>query len=157
MLVGIVVVVIAAGCTSAPDPLAAVREAEPSPELSPREVVEIQLRAFGNNNAENEGIAIAYRFASPSNRMSTGPLPRFTAMVQGPQYRIMLEHDRAEFLDVVMREGVAFQRVVLHRGSEQTVFDFVLQRQDTAEYADCWMTEAVFLRGSREQPNDMTV
>ncbi|HKK49644.1 MAG TPA: DUF4864 domain-containing protein [Alkalispirochaeta sp.] len=143
------------GCATTPDGLAPIRDSEPSPELTPREVVQIQLRAFGNNNAEDEGIEIGFRFASPDNRRRTGPLPRFAAMLKGPAYGVMLEHDRAEYAEVVVRDGQAVQRVRLIRGDTVAVYDFYLRRQSGTDCQGCWMTEAVYLFGAgtvREGP-----
>lgn len=133
------------GCASAPDGLDPIRDTGPTPELSPREVVQIQLQAFGNNNAEDEGIEIGFRFASPQNRRRTGPLPRFAAMLKGPAYGVMLEHDRAEYAELLVRDGLALQRVQLIRGDTVAVYDFYLRRQNISECQGCWMTEAVYL------------
>lgn len=139
---------VTAGCATTPDGLDPIRNAQPEPSLSPQDVVEIQLQAFGNNTAEDEGIEIAFRFASPGNRAQTGPLPRFADMLRGPAYRVMLEHDRAEFAPLETRDDLAIQRVLLYTDDEVTVFDFVLRRQIDEPYSNCWMTEAVFLRGT---------
>lgn len=141
-------IVVLSACASSPDGLRPIRDAAPEPELSPQDVVEIQLQAFGNNTEQDEGIEIAFRFASPTNRAQTGPLPRFANMLRGPAYRVMLEHDRAEYAPLEMRDDLAIQRVALYLDDEVTVFDFVLRRQMEEPYLDCWMTEAVFLRGS---------
>lgn len=145
------------GCASGPDTLAPVRDAIPAPELSAPDVVRIQLTAFGNNNPDDEGIAIAYRFASPGNRVQTGPLQRFAAMVRGPAYEIMLEHDRAEFAPLVLRDGIAIQRVTLYRGNEVALYDFLLRKQTIEGCGSCWMTEGVFLRGLSTQPLENVV
>jgi hypothetical protein len=50
---------------------------EPSPLLSPDEVVKIQVAALKDNDASNSGIELTFRFASPENRSTTGPLDRF--------------------------------------------------------------------------------
>ena len=136
------------GCATTPDGLAPIRNSGPSPDLTAREVVQIQLQAFGNNNAEDEGIEIGFRFASPGNRRRTGPLPRFAAMLKGPAYGVMLEHDRAEYAAVVVREEQAVQRVRLIRGDTVAVYDFYLRRQNSADCQGCWMTEAVYLFGA---------
>ena len=48
----------------------------PSAEHAPQEVVRIQMEALRYNDEKNRGIEIAFRFASPSNKADTGPLPR---------------------------------------------------------------------------------
>jgi hypothetical protein len=66
---------------------------KPSPELLPEDVVKIQLNALKHNDEKNHGIAIAYRFASPENRLHTGPLERFIRMLHNPLYAPMLNYD----------------------------------------------------------------
>ena len=72
--------------------------AEPSPEFAPREVVDIVLTALRSNNepAPDTGIATAFAFASPGNRESTGPLPRFIQMIEAG-YAPLIDHRSAEF------------------------------------------------------------
>lgn len=52
---------------------------DPSPDLSPDQVVRIQLDAMARNDepAPDSGIATAFKFASPENQAQTGPLDRF--------------------------------------------------------------------------------
>lgn len=146
MFLGVVIGSLAA-CTSAPDPLSDVRGRQPDPSLAPREVVEIQLQALGNNPASDEGIGIAFRFASPTNRAATGPLPRFAGMIRTDPYTVMLDYDRVEYAPLILGDGVAIQRVRLHRGTEVTVFDFVLRKQRYQACRGCWMTDGVLFRG----------
>ena len=55
----------------------------PCPELDPRHVVELQVYALRDNS--DEGIAATFAFASPSNRLGTGPVSRFGHMIRnGP-------------------------------------------------------------------------
>jgi hypothetical protein len=67
---------------------------QPSPNLSPVEVVRIQVEALEKNDVPhpNRGIEIAFRFASPENKRATGPLERFIQMVSSPAYRPLLNH-----------------------------------------------------------------
>ena len=57
---------------------------DPSPDLSPEDVVRIQVEALQRNDepSPDAGIEAAFRFASPSNRRATGPLGRFSEMVR---------------------------------------------------------------------------
>nr|WP_244621442.1 DUF4864 domain-containing protein [Haloarcula marismortui] len=69
----------------------------PRETYSPGDAVSLQLDALETNDDpfENAGIMTAYNFASPANRRSTGPLDRFIAMVQSPQYRPMIDFEEA--------------------------------------------------------------
>lgn len=153
----IAIAVVLSSCSTREDSLGSLRASEPTPELSPREVVEIQLLAFGNNGERDDGIEIAFRFASPANRAVTGPLDRFTNMMRGGVYAVMLDHDRAEYAETVVNGDRALQRVALYRESEVTVFDFMLRRQTDAPYVDCWMTEGVYLIGVGQAEQEQTI
>lgn len=156
VLVGVLVIGLT-GCATPSDPLAQLREKDPDPRFNPREVVEIQLTALGNNTDSDEGIGIAFRFASPVNRATTGPLPRFAAMIKQGPYTIMLDNDRIEYAPVAVTNDVAIQRVRLYRGSIVAVFDFVLRKQSSDLYRDCWMTEGVIFRGVQDESPGITV
>ena len=77
-------------------PSAGALGARPGPELTPQLVVDIQLQALQQAGDGREGIATCFEFASPSNRKKTGPLERFTQMVSGPPYDVMLQHRWAD-------------------------------------------------------------
>lgn len=130
----------------------ALRESVPSPELDPGQVVRIQLRALRANNASDEGIAVAFRFASPRNKASTGPLPRFIHMIRAGPYRLMLEYERASYTPVRVEGNRAVQRVTLVGRRQIRSYDFLLQRQTGPPCDGCWMTEAVMVVPGLEQP-----
>ncbi len=69
----------------------------PSETYGPGDAVAIQLDALETNDkpCDDAGIMTAYNFASPANRRSTGPLDRFIAMVESPQYRPMIDFEEA--------------------------------------------------------------
>ena len=52
---------------------------QPSPNLTPEEVILIQLKALKDNNQpyQNAGIEQTWEFAHPLNRNFTGPLDKF--------------------------------------------------------------------------------
>ncbi|MCS6809273.1 MAG: DUF4864 domain-containing protein [Bacteroidota bacterium] len=118
---------------------------QPKPELSPSDVIRIQLEALQHNDASNdEGIAIAFNFASPANKVYTGPLSRFKQIVRTPVYAVMLNHRSAEYDELHISGNVAQQRVMIIGENSQTViYTFTLSRQRDARYRDCWMTDGV--------------
>ena len=67
---------------------------QPDPKYTPADVVRIQLQALRANDtpSKNAGIEVAFRFASPANKSTTGPLARFIDLVSSPPYRPMLNH-----------------------------------------------------------------
>lgn len=117
----------------------------PHPSLAPADVVRIQIEALRGNDAADRGIAIAYRFASPDNRRSTGPLGRFAAMIKQEPYVMMLRHTHAVYGPVTVAGRRAAQRVVLSApGRAPVTYVFHLARQeDAGPLHGCWMTEAV--------------
>ena len=117
----------------------------PRPGLSPGEVIRIQLEALRNNDEQDRGIEVAFRFASPANRESTGPLPRFIRMIRQGPYALMLGFREASYGTVEVREEVARQRVTLTGARSRVSYWFYLSRQSKAPFAGCWMTDAVFV------------
>ncbi len=133
-----------AACSTGPDTvLTELLLRTPDPTLTPQQVVAIQLEAFRNNDEEDRGIEVAFRFASPENRALTGPVPRFAGMMRGAAYRIMLEYDSVLYAPLVRDGNVAVQRVALTMGEVTVVYDFVLRKQSSGAYLNCWMTEGV--------------
>ncbi len=119
-------------------------ELVPDPALDPPDLLWLQVQALAWNGADDAGIALTFRFASPDNRRETGPLDRFVAMVKGPIYRPMLNHTRATYEPVESNGDVARQVVSVRGGGGAWVtYTFVLRRQELAPYEGCWMTEAV--------------
>lgn len=121
----------------------------PAPGLSPAEVVRIQLEALRHNDERDRGIEVAFRFASPANREQTGPLPRFIRMIKQGPYILMLGFREARYGTVEVRDGRARQRVTLTGARAWVSYWFYLSRQTKAPYADCWMTDAVFVEPAR--------
>ena len=117
----------------------------PRPDLSPAEVIRIQLEALRNNDERDRGIEVAFRFASPANRASTGPLPRFIRMLEEGPYSLMLEFRKASYGAVEVRAERARQRVTLTGARARISYWFHLSRQSQAPCAGCWMTDAVYI------------
>ncbi|MEL6615366.1 MAG: DUF4864 domain-containing protein [Bacteroidota bacterium] len=135
LLLALTVTGCSAGATATmPDP-------DPSPDLTPQEVIQLQVEAL--QVGDDEGIETAFRFASPGNRATTGPLDRFTRMVR-EGYGDMLGFERAEFGRMVVEGDEAVQRVTLIQpDGRRTAYLFALSKQSGGPYADCWMTDAV--------------
>jgi hypothetical protein len=127
----------------------------PHPELSPEEVVRLQLAGLSDRSADGSGILQCFCLASPANRIVTGPLERFGQMVRDDPYRCM-SHPRAvligrpQYGDDVARLLVT----IIDDHHEVRAFAFVLAKQKGAPFADCWMTEAVLstLPAPRQPP-----
>jgi hypothetical protein len=131
-------------------------EPQPSPDLSPEEVVRLQVEALQHNDEPHPdaGIEAAFRFASPENKRATGPLDRFTEMVKGPVYGAMLGFERAEYGEMRVEGDQAAQRITLVQPDGQRVsYVFGLSKQSGGEYDGCWMTDSV-MRETEMPRND---
>lgn len=122
----------------------------PTPDQSygPEEVVALQLEGLATNDepVENAGIGLAYNFASPSNRRSTGPFDRFVRMVRGPQYSPMVDHVEATTGPMERDGSRAEQRVTLTGPDGRTVtYRFGLSMDRDGELDGCWLTDRVLL------------
>ncbi|TNF86700.1 MAG: DUF4864 domain-containing protein [Gammaproteobacteria bacterium] len=119
----------------------------PSVELAPQDVVKIVITALSRNDEPylNAGIETTFAFASPANKVNTGPLDRFIRMVKGPPYGIMVDHASSEFSEVVLAGNKAYQMVHLTAPDGRAViFAFRLSKQQDGEFKDMWMTDAVW-------------
>jgi len=128
---------------------------QPSRQRQPAEVVRIVIEALADNDVPfaDAGIATTYAFASPANKASTGPLPRFTRMVKNPVYGIMVDHLDHEFSEVVRMGDRAYQMVrIIGANGAEAVFAFRLGLQQDGDFAGMWMTEAVWLVASGDLP-----
>jgi len=123
-----------------------VPELKPNPEYLPDEVVGIQMRALGHNDQpfNDAGIELTFRFASPSNKVNTGPLDRFSRLFSHPAYEPMLNHQILEIGSAEIKDNKARVPVMIGTvAGVRMAYVFSLSKQIEAPYADCWMTDSV--------------
>jgi hypothetical protein len=128
------------------------QELQPSPALTPQEVVQVQIDALRRNDIPkpDAGIRRSFRFASPSNRLITGPLAHFIEIVRSPAYSPLLNSISATVEASEVDGDDAKVLVQILSGSGQQVYYlFLLSKQQAGECQGCWMTDAV-LRLERE-------
>jgi hypothetical protein len=119
---------------------------EPSPDLSPQEVVRVQVEALAENDTPHDdaGIEAAFNFASPANKRSTGPLDRFRTLFDTPAYGPMVDHATATYSEPQVDGSTAQVGVILVSVSGRRIgYLFRLSKQTDAPHEDCWMTDAV--------------
>lgn len=124
----------------------------PSPDLSPREVVEIQLEALQHNDepGPNAGIARAWQFAHPANKAVTGPLPRFSRMIRSPAYRPLINHRAHALIPIrVGRTTAAIGVTVTARSGKVTAYLWRLAKLAAGPLAGTWLTTSVTPRQKR--------
>ncbi len=155
-------VLVLLGCLLAAPVMAAIGEQpgtaplpQPSTDLAPQDVVKIVIDALAQNDQphQNAGIETTFNFASPANKVNTGPLPRFIRMVKGAPYGIMVDHVGSEFSEVVLTGNRAYQMVRLNaRDGRAVIFAFRLSKQQDGEFEGMWMTDAVWPVGNPSEP-----
>jgi hypothetical protein len=117
----------------------------PDPDLSPAEVVAIQLDALQGNEAETDaGITQTWAFAHPDNKRVTGPLPRFAQMLRSPQYRMLLNHRSHEVREVSRTdEEAVFAVTITTRAGDVVGYRWVVAKVRSGEHSGAWMTTSV--------------
>ena len=121
-----------------------IENAYPAPELKPNDVVRLQLLAMQQNDDSDFGIEVTFRFASPSNKIQTGPLKRFIRLVRNPSYLPLLNHTNATFLELTVEEDFAVQDVIITTSKGERIgYRFQLSIQKGTLYPGCWMTDSV--------------
>ena len=119
----------------------------PNVNLLPEEVVEIVITALARNDQPHidAGIETTFNFASPENKVNTGPLLKFTQMVKSTPYDVMVNHLKSDLSEVVHVDDNAFVLVQLTTlDGGETVFALRLSKQKDGRYQDMWMTDAVW-------------
>lgn len=131
----------------------------PNPDLNANEVIRLIVDALQDNDspAPDSGLALAFRFASPANRRRFGSLDRFCEMARSPVYQPLINHHMAQYGVIVTRDTqvgrIVSQAVwVFDRHGRGVAFTFMLTKQKSGKYKDCWMTDAVMPLRPRETP-----
>jgi hypothetical protein len=126
---------------------------QPDPDLSPADVVRVQLAGLADARGDGLGVLQCFLFASPRNRLATGPLDWFAEMVRTEPFA-RLARPRAVLVGEPQIDGRFAKLLVttIGRDDQLHAFAFILYRQDAAPFADCWMTEAVYPVGEMAPP-----
>mgnify|MGYP000264553318 CR=1 FL=1 len=136
---------LAASVAKAQDVVMADRLLAPGPERTAQEVVTIQLDALSDNDrpSRDAGIEQVWAFAHPRNRMITGPLSRFTRMLRGPGYAMLINHLSHEITEI-RRTGrtAVYQVKVLSRDGGFYQFRWRLEKAARPD-GPAWMTTRV--------------
>ncbi|PSG98947.1 MAG: DUF4864 domain-containing protein [Nanohaloarchaea archaeon SW_7_43_1] len=117
----------------------------PEKDLSPLDAVEIQIKAMANNDEpyKDAGIETAFKFASPKNKSSTGPIERFKKMVKNPRYKYMLNSQSYSVEETDISEKKASIKAEIENKGSTVTYEFNLSAQDSGEHEGCWMTDSV--------------
>ena len=132
--------------------LLATLEAQPRPKpsLAPDEVIRTVVEALQNRNtpSPNAGIFTAYQFASPGNRVNTGPYGTFLQLVKHPGYAPLFSGHADRYGPLGVAGDHAEEKVHFRvEGGGTAWFLFVVSRQTSQQTrgrcTGCWMVDGV--------------
>ena len=119
---------------------------KPNQNLSPYDVVKIQLNALKNNNlfSKDSGIKQVWLFAHPENKKSTGPFERFKKMIYGDQYEFLIQHNSHK-IELIMNSPAKhiFGVEILNKNKELFFYEWHVEKGSDANCKNCWFTSAV--------------
>jgi hypothetical protein len=125
----------------------------PDPGLSPKAVVKIVANALAKNDGNDNGIKLAWKFASPGNQQATGPIERFIPMVKDAEYQPMLNAKSVAVQELARDDDSAAELVtVTDSTGNKAYYIFSMTRQHDGNLQNCWMTDGVIRVEPREQP-----
>ena len=119
---------------------------EPDKNLTPYDVVKIQLNALKDNNnpSVDFGIRQTWIFAHPENKKITGPFERFRIMLYGAQYGLLLEHNSHKIkLIMNSKDTYVYNIELISKEKKMYVYEWHLEKSTTAECNNCWFTTIV--------------
>ena len=126
---------------------------QPDPVFSPVDVVRIQLEALRKFRDDPLAVAQCYSFASPANRLVTGPLPRFAQMVLGSDYRPLVFQENALVgIPIIRGDRAAVLASVVDQDRNLSIYCFYLSKQTDTAHQDCWMTDSVIRVPPMDEP-----
>jgi len=107
-------------------------------------VIHVQVGALRTNDAgTNAGINTTWRFAAPSNKRQTGPLPRFVETIKS-YYRPLLAAETVEYGRMEVTDETARRNVTVGNATGgTTTYVWRLQQQSGGRLDGCWMTTGV--------------
>ncbi|QDV72527.1 DUF4864 domain-containing protein [Botrimarina mediterranea] len=126
-------------------------------ELAPAGVVSEQMAALAEWRNDATASGRVFSFASPGNRVITGPLERFEKLVDSSPY-VALTDNQGYAVGRAVKKGDAATVLVtlIDRSGTLVAYRFYLSRQED-ESQHRWMTDAVYRFTPSEAGADQTV
>ncbi len=120
---------------------------KPKKDISPSDVVKIQLTGLQNNDSffKDGGIEQTWNFAHPNNKRATGPLDNFKRMIKSDSYQMMIDHLSHTITEVESSDKWAqFEVIILDKNKIYHKFNWQVEKYTVdGTLKDCWMTTAV--------------
>ena len=119
----------------------------PNNDISPKEVVKIQLSGLQQNdlNYKDSGIEQTWQFAHPNNKRVTGPLSNFKMMIKSDSYGMMINHLSHTITEVGSSDKWAqFEVIILDKDKIYHKFNWQVEKYTLdGSLKDCWLTTMV--------------
>ena len=120
---------------------------KPSNSIKPEQVVQIQLEGLKNNNIPkiDNGIKQTWEFAHPNNQKNTGPIEKFTNMIKGNSYKMLLNHLEHKIVEKQLSNLTASYEVTV-LDENKTYYKFYWQVEKYTKEGilkGCWLTTMV--------------
>ena len=120
---------------------------EPNTNIKPYDVVKIQLTGLQNNNklSDDFGIKQTWNFAHPNNKKYTGPLDKFTKMIKGDAYQMLIDHLEHTINPLGNSDKWAqFEVIILDKNKIFHKFSWQVEKYEgEGPLNDCWLTTMV--------------
>ena len=114
--------------------------------MSASNIISLQMNALQRNDKYDNGIKIAFEYASQDNRLATGPYPRFIKMVKNDIYKHLLKCKKWSFVKNTIQKvkDEKYSRMVKVKSSDnkEYIYRFTLSRQIPSLF---WRTDSVEL------------
>ena len=127
-------------------PVSALERIGPHPDITPKNVIKIQLQSLQKNNdpEPDAGILKTWAFAHPSNRLMTGPIERFTLMMKSQNYKHILYHRDHKIEQVFKTNNHSqFAVTITTKNNKKMTFKWELEKVKKGVYFGSWMTTSV--------------
>ncbi len=131
-------------------PATLTAQPRPNPGLAPGDVIRTVVEALqnGNSPSPNAGIFTVYQFASPANRVITGPYGNFLRLVKLPPFVDLFSSHADNYGPLAVAGNRAQQKVRFRvEGGRVVWFLFAVSRQTSEQTrgrcAGCWMVDGV--------------
>ena len=117
------------------------------PQMSASDIISLQMNSLQNNNKYDNGIKIAYKYASDDNLSATGPYSRFSIMVKNNIYKHLLRSKKWSFIknSIQKVKDEKYSRMISVKSSydnKEYIYQFTLSRQIPSLF---WRTDSVEL------------
>ena len=120
---------------------------KPNISLKPLDVISIQLNSLQRNDIpfKDAGIKQVWEFAHPNNKKITGPLEKFTKMIYGKNYKMLIGHENYDITILIINSNKSVYKVFI-LSSDKKRYSFIWEIERVVEEGDlkdCWMTISV--------------